>query len=238
MTAERIGQDLGDFIEHIIEQPAYVTGNSSGGLLAAWLAANRPEVVRSVLLEDPPLFSAEFPRIRETIAYRSFTTSHEAVREQVGDFLLFWIDSNAKFFRRNVGPGAGFVLKQAVTSFRRANPGRPVEIGLLPNDTVRQFVRGLDEYDPRFGAAFFDGSWNTGFDHAATLDRITCPVLLLQANFEVTADGILHGAMNREEAGRAISLLRNGTYERVDASHVVHLDQPDLFVRLLAGFFR
>ncbi|WP_157751325.1 hypothetical protein [Actinoplanes derwentensis] len=54
----------------------------------------------------------------------------------------------------------------------------------------------------RFGAAFHDGSWKRGFDHAETLRRITCPVLLLQANFEVRADGVLDGAMTEEEAGR------------------------------------
>jgi len=68
MTANRIGRDLGDFIENVIGEPTFVTGNSSGGLLAVWLAANRPDMVRAVVLEDPPLFAAEFPRIRQTVA--------------------------------------------------------------------------------------------------------------------------------------------------------------------------
>ena len=64
MTADRIGADLASFIETTIGAPAYVTGNSSGGLLTAWVAANRPDLVRAIVLEDPPLFAAEYPRSR------------------------------------------------------------------------------------------------------------------------------------------------------------------------------
>jgi pimeloyl-ACP methyl ester carboxylesterase len=56
MSANRIGADLAAFIETTIANPAYVTGNSSGGLLTAWLAANRRDLVRAIVLEDPPLF--------------------------------------------------------------------------------------------------------------------------------------------------------------------------------------
>jgi pimeloyl-ACP methyl ester carboxylesterase len=237
MTANRIGSDLAAFIETIIGQPAYLAGNSSGGLLAAWLAANRPGLVLAVALEDPPLFSAEYPRIGATIADRSFTTCSDAVRDEVGDFLLYWIHSNRRFFTRNVAPGAAFLLAQAVKAYRMARPGQPPEIGLLRNDTVRLFLRGLDQFDPRFGAAFHDGSWNAGFDHAQALTKITCPALLVHAHFSVLADGTLNGAMSQEDADNAVSLLANGTYRRVDATHVVHLADPGLYTDLLVGFF-
>lgn len=112
-----------------------------------------------------------------------------------------------------------------------------MEIGLIPNDTVRLFIRGLDEYDARFGAAFYEGSWDTGFDHAGTLRRINCPALLLHARTEILDDGTFNGAMSDEEADKAISLLVDGTYKKIDASHVVHLDKPDEFIELLKDFF-
>ncbi|WP_221328222.1 alpha/beta fold hydrolase [Actinoplanes sp. L3-i22] len=236
MTAERIGADLAGFLESVVGQPAHVSGNSSGGLLAIWLAANRPRLVRSVVLEDPPLFSAEYPRIARTIADRSFRTCANAVREGTGDFLLYWIRASKPFFDKNVGPGAARLLIEAIKEFRRARPGEPVEIGLLPNDTVRQFLRGLDQFDPRFGAAFHDGSWHAGFDHASALGRVGCPALLIQANFSVLADGTLDGAMTGDDAARALALLRRGTYRRIDATHVVHLDKPQDFVRMVTGF--
>jgi pimeloyl-ACP methyl ester carboxylesterase len=237
MTADRIGADLAAFLETTVGGPAYVSGNSSGGLLAAWLAANRPDLVTSIVLEDPPLFSAEYPRIRKTIADRSFATCSRAVREGTDDFLLYWIESNKAFFTNNIAPGSAFVLAQVVKWYRRAHPGEPVEVGVLRNDTVRLFLRGMDRFDPRFGAAFHDGTWNEGFDHAAALARIACPALLLQADFAILPDGTLNGAMTREDAERAASLLPEGTYRRVAATHVVHLADPSLFVRTLAEFF-
>ena len=52
----------------------------------------------------------------------------------------------------------------------------------------------------RFGAAFFDGTWNEGFDHAEALKKVTCPTLLMQANFSTLPDGTLDGAMDRDDA--------------------------------------
>lgn len=238
MTGNRIGADLAAFIETTFSGPAYVSGNSSGGLLTAWLAAYRPDMVRAIVLEDPPLFSAEYPRIKTTIADRSFTICSDATRRgDVDDFLLYWIHGNRAFFTSNVAPGSAFLLTQAVKAFRAVQRGQPVDIGLLRNDTVRLFLRGMDQYDPRFGAAFHDGSWNAGFDHAEALAKISCPVLLMQANFSVLPDGTLNGAMTQEEADKAVSLLANGHYRRVDATHVVHLDDPDLYVDYLRDFF-
>lgn len=238
MTANQIGSDLGDFIERDIGQQVFVTGNSSGGLLAAWLAANRPAMVRALVLEDPPLFASEYPRIKTTIAQRAFATSFTATKDRPGDFLLYWIRQNATFFRNHVGPGTPQLLTAAIHAFRNARPGQPAEIGLIRNDTVRLLIRGLDSYDPRFGAAFYDGSWNAGFDHASALARITCPTLLIQANHSTLPDGTLDGAMNEEDARRALSLLAHGTYERVDATHVVHLDKPEMFLRLVTSFYQ
>jgi pimeloyl-ACP methyl ester carboxylesterase len=238
MTANRIGADLGSFIEQQIGKPVYISGNSSGGLLAVWLAANRPALVKAVVLEDPPLFSAEYPRIKQTIADRAFKTSFTATRDHPDDFLLYWIHGNAEFFRKQVGPGIPELLAAAVRVFRWGKPGQPVEIGLLPNDTVRMLVRGLDQYDPRFGAAFYDGTWNQGFDHADALRRIDCPVLLIQADFSLLPDGTLNGAMNQQDAERAMSLLKHGTYVKLPATHVVNLDKPEAFVDALQGFLR
>ncbi|WP_205583856.1 alpha/beta hydrolase [Neorhizobium sp. NCHU2750] len=236
MTADRIGADLGDFIEQEIGEPVFISGNSSGGLLATWLAANRPALIKAAVLEDPPLFSSEYPRIKQTIAYRAFATSYKAAQEKAPDFLIYWIHGNATFFRNNVGPGTPFLLEQAIRLFRQFNAGKPAEIGLLPNNTVRMLLRGLDQYDPRFGAAFYDGSWNQGFDHAQALAKITCPVLLLHANYTVLPDGTLNGAMSDEDAVHAMSLLNNGTFEKIDASHVINLDKPEAFTASLEKF--
>lgn len=237
MTANQIGRDLAHFIKKDIGQAVFISGNSSGGLLATWLAANRPALVKAALLEDPPLFSSEYPRIKQTIAYRAFKTSYTATEDHPDDFLLYWIKENAPFFRKRIGPGTPFILTQAIKRYRRLNPGHPPEIGFVWNDTVRMLLRGLDSYDPRFGAAFYDGSWNRGFDHAEALARIRCPVLLLKANSSVMSDGTLNGAMSQDDADKAMKLLKHATYQKIDAEHVINLDKPDAFVAAAQSFF-
>lgn len=237
MTANQIGSDLANFIETVIQEPVYITGNSSGGLLTTWLAANDPDMVKAIVLEDPPLFSSEYTEIKHTIADKLFTSSYNAVQDGYnGDYLNYWIKSSTEFFRRYTGPFSQQLIEFAVNSYRNANPGEPVEIAFLPA-AVQEMIRGMDYYDPRFGAAFHDGTWNEGFDHAKALQKIQCPALLIQANFEILEDGTLDGAMTQEQADRAASLIKNCNYVKVDASHVTNLEVPDQFIQIIENFF-
>ena len=239
MTANQIGADLATFIERNIGQPVYVTGNSSGGLLTTWLAANRPDLVKAVALEDPPLFSSEYPEIKNTVAYRTFATSYKAAStDHPDDFLLYWVSESTEFFNNNFGPGSALVMTGAIEAYRKANPGVPVELSLVENDSIRLMLRGLDhQYDPRFGAAFYEGSWNANFDHATALARIECPVLLMHANISYLVDGTLDGAMSQEQADRAMALLKHGTYQKIDSGHVINLEKPDEFIKAIKSFF-
>lgn len=236
-NANQIGSDLANFMKTVIQEPSYVTGNSSGGLLTAWLAANEPYWVKAIVLEDPPLFSSEYPEIKNTIAYKSFTTSHSAILKGYDDdFLNYWIRNSTQFFKTYTGPFTQQIIDFAVNTYRRANPGKPVEIAFLPA-SVQELIRGLNDYDPRFGNAFYEGTWNEGFDHAEALQQIKCPALLLHANFEFTKEGILNGAMSQEQADRAVSLLPDGEYMKIDSAHVVNLEHPDEFAKIVENFF-
>ena len=59
-TLDNMGNDLVRFIALAVKRPVIVSGLSSGGLLAAWLAAyGIPGSIRAALCEDPPFFSSE-----------------------------------------------------------------------------------------------------------------------------------------------------------------------------------
>jgi pimeloyl-ACP methyl ester carboxylesterase len=238
MTANQIGNDLVNFIEAVIREPAYISGNSSGGLLSAWLAANKPDLVKKIILEDPPLFSSEYPEIKRTVADKLFTASYNAVLDNNynGNFLDYWIENGTEFFRTYAGPFSQRLIRFAVNNYRRANPEEPVEIAFLPV-SVQEMLRGLNCYDPRFGSAFHDGTWNVGFDHYEVLKKIQCPALLIQADFWIMEDGTLNGAMSQEQADRVVSLIKNCQYVKVDAGHVTNLEMPDQFIRIIERFF-
>ena len=59
----------------------------------------------------------------------------------------------------------------------------------------------------------------------------------MHADFSFLPDGTLNGAMTQQDADKAVSLLADGTYRKVDATHVVHLDKPDLYIDVLHDFF-
>jgi len=237
MNANDIGNTLAVFMEKEIRQPAFVSGNSSGGLLTAWLAANKPELVRAILLEDPPLFSAEYPRVKQTIAYKSFQACHTYVASgSKADFLTYWIQASSAFIEKYAGKKAAPRLMKMIKAYQNGNPGKPVELRFLPV-MLRMFFRGMSSFDPHFGDAFYTGGWNKGFDHANTLKKIKCPTLLLQANFEIREDGILDGAMDQNDADKAMLLLQNATYKKINAAHVVHIDKPEEFIKIMNRFF-
>ncbi len=236
MNANSIGADLSDFIETVIKAPVYVSGNSSGGVLTAWLAANEPDLIRAIILEDPALLSSEYPRVLNTIADKSFAICEKFITEGADDFLLYWIKSCRDFFMNYVGFDAAPLLLASVKAYRSSNPGEPVEIIYLP-DMVRLMMRGMGFYDPAFGAAFHDGSWNMDFDHSEAMQRIQCPALLLQANFEITEDGTLNGAMSKEEAERIMELIPGAEYMKIDSEHVIHLDKPEQYIEIVKNFF-
>jgi pimeloyl-ACP methyl ester carboxylesterase len=232
-SATAMGVDFVAFIEQMIGEPAIVSGNSSGGLLAVWLAANSPENVLGVVLEDPPLFSSEYPRIKETAAWDGMSTAHNYLTQSAEDNYLnyyLWNSGMMALFK----DGRQGIYNWA-EEYRRKHPDELVEIFFFPL-SIRMGTRGLQLYDPYFGQAFYDGSWNTDFDHAETLSRVKCPAILMHSNWFYDDSGILMGAMSDEDADRAISLLSSGQLERVDSSHTVHIDDPDIFIKILVEF--
>ena len=51
--------DIIAFIEQVIGKPVALVGHSLGGLVAAQTATTRPDLVHSLLLEDPPFFEGD-----------------------------------------------------------------------------------------------------------------------------------------------------------------------------------
>lgn len=236
-NVNQIGSDLASFIKDVVKSPVYIAGNSSGGLLTAWLAVNEPSYVKAIFLEDPPLFSAEYPEIKQTIAYRSFSTSHTALQNGYNDdFLMYWINNSTQFFKTYTGPFGQSFIRSSCNSYRKKNSEKPVQLSFLPA-TVKEMIHGLDLYDPRFGDAFYTGTWNEGFNHEEILAQIECPVLLLHANYSYTKEGILNGAMSKEMADKAASLIKNCKYVSIKSNHVVNLDKPKEYISLLEDFF-
>lgn len=235
-SAAAIGADLAAFIGAVIGGSAFVSGNSSGGLLSVWLAANASERVRGIVAEDPPLFSSEFPRIQQTVSYDMFRVCRSYLESGSAEpFARFYVEHAAAFTKVPKKPKTSLLEWLAIPESER--PGRPAGLmwALFPASWLG-FLGGLTSYDPGFGDAFFDGSWHAGFDHADTLRRVRKPMMLIHANWFYDKNGILMGAMNKDDAARSASLAPGCEFVKVKTGHGMHDEKPRDFARLIRRF--
>ena len=232
-SAAAIGGTLAAFIKEVIGEPVVVSGHSSGGLLTAWLAANEPGALRGIILEDPPLFTTLLPRALKTWNFVDLATSaHDFLRSGQADFVAYNATSN-RFL--SLFGGLQPAMTRHMLAHRVKHPNDPVRLYYMP-PLLNEVFRGLNRYDPRFGEAFYRGTFDEGFDHAQALGRIKLPAVLIHANWGYDPDGILMAAMDDQDAERARSLLGDVKFVRVDSGHGFHFEKPKEFVRILLDF--
>lgn len=213
---DSVGTDVARFLRQVVQGPAIVSGNSSGGILALWCAARVPEQVAAIVLEDPPIFSVEMPRFRDRDrwVYNSLAHTVDVLADlehprPAGILRQDIPVSETKTVRlpdRFVD-----LIDLLVTRYQRRHPGRPASLGLrgLPQ-ALDEPIRAASMFDPDFARAFVDGRFYGDFSHKVALRATTCPVLLLHADWNRYEAYGLVGAMDdhdarrvREQIGRA-----------------------------------
>lgn len=237
-----MGADAAALIEHLADGPAFVSGNSSGGLIALWLAANRPELVAGIVMEDAPIFSAEWPRLKDDCyVYQVFeqvavSLADPRRRDMAGFFAGLKVPvergqrlwSLPKWIMEPIG--------WLSSAHEAIWPGQPVDLPILP-PSVRLIVRSLTAYDPQFSIAFLDGSACRDFDHAENLSRVRCPVMFMHADwFRVGGDGMLVGSADEDDIARMRDLVPSLRYVRLHSGHMIHFYNPGDFSARVAEF--
>lgn len=228
----RCGQDLALFLREVVKRPALCAGNSSGGLISLWAAANAPELVSALLMEDPPLFTTEWPRSKQdTWVHGFFVHVVNTLPDLAGFFSTLRIPTKGNLKLMSFPRPLAWLLGGAIRRHQARAPGAPVDLRWLPLH-VRLFVRGLSEYDVDFTRACTDGRMYD-LDHAATLQAVRCPSLLIQADSFRHPELGLVGAMGDDDVARAKEALPSLQVERWQSTHVVHLAAPKRYVAAL-----
>lgn len=230
-SAQETGKALSWFIENVIKEPAIVSGHSSGGLLTVWLAANSPENVKGIILEDPPLFSCEIERTEKTFAFvDSFEPIHRYINQnEEKNYSLFylknckWLDFFGKSKEKILNYGIKYNLK---------HPESEIKFFFLPPAITRMF-HFLREYDPIFGEAFYTCSWMKNFSHKENLLKINCPSVLIHTRWSYSEEGILLGAMDEKDAQKAVSYIKNCKLINVKSGHDFHAEKPKEFLNII-----
>jgi pimeloyl-ACP methyl ester carboxylesterase len=189
---EQYVPDIKAFLEKKVTERAVLFGHSLGGWIALMVAADMQEKIQALILGDPPLSIEDF-------------VSQESSEESIRYYRALRCITGSKL---RVPELAAALADLPVTM-----PGQeaPVRYGdLLGRDTVqlRRRAKTLSQVDPDVAQYHAEGrlkEYVQNVDLDAALRRLTCPVLLLQA--EVVSDG---------DAKHALSLLADGVHVKLE----------------------
>jgi pimeloyl-ACP methyl ester carboxylesterase len=217
-SLNNMGNDLVRFIALVIGRPVIVSGNSSGGLLAAWLSAYAmPGQIRGVHCEDAPFFASEAnPKYGHSIR-QSAGPIFELMSRYLGD-------------QWSVGDFKGLQAAQAKDPY----PANQFLSQLPPEPP-----QNLKEYDPEWGRAFIQGTVALNCPHERMLAQVRTPVLFTHhMRFIDPVSGALMGAISDFQVEKVRELVTSAgqPFELVqahDAFHSMHQVDPERFVGIL-----
>lgn len=193
-------EDVIAFLREHLTEPAILLGWSLGAIAAILVAAGAPELVRAVVLEDPPLsqLTGDPGKIG--------TRAHERFGEL-----------------RNIMTRGGTnedKLAALAAYMPEADAAR-----------VRRRLKQLTQFDPENLTLIIE---NRKFEHyrlEGLLPKITCPVLLMQANPD------LGGALDDQTVQTTVRLLADCTHVHLqDVGHGIHTEQPTTFSQIVMDF--
>ena len=235
-TLDNMGNDLVRFMDLVIGRPTIVSGNSSGGVLSAWLSAYaKPGQVRAVVWEDAPLFASELN-----------PSCGQSIRQAVGP--LFALSSKWLGDQWTIGDWKGMSAAFQTelppwmpASIQRMSTTRPQPIDSTASGPD-QPPQNMKEYDPEWGRAFVTGTATTGCDHAHMLSSVRVPALLTHHYRDIDPQtGSLMGAISDQQAQRVRQLITDAgqRFEYLsfpDMAHSMHAQDPELFTRTVVDF--
>lgn len=216
-SIDNFGNDLVRFIALVVQEPVIVAGNSSGGVIAAWLSAfAMPGQVRAAMFEDPPLFASEvLPRYGQSI------------RQAAGAMLeLYTIYLGDQW---SVGDWEGYL---------RATEERFSGVFSPPAEPPQHML----EYDPEWARAFWEGTVSLNSPHDLILSQVKVPVLMTHHLRIVDPDtGKLLGALSDLQAAKVRELVSTAGAEFEYQSfpleqHVMHASNPQRYAQVLKAW--
>ena len=200
---------LESYLAGTVGVPAIVYGHSMGAMLAAALAAKRPDLVRAVILEDPP-FHTMGARLAGTVLHGYFS----AIRPCVGD-------------RSLTAARLGAVRVPISTAGTTALLSEVREAA-----QIRYMAKCFSEADPRILDPVIAGTWLDGYDVEAVLRGLRCPALLLQS------DPAAGGMLTDEDVAAAVRLGADVTAVRManGIGHQAHWQDTAGVLRHMLAF--
>ena len=223
------GDDFIWFIDNVIQEKTIVSGHSSGGLLASYVAAYGSDLVAGAVLEDPPVFSTEADYFEKSFAYQdTYKYMHEYL---LTDQSECW----ESYYMRHCLWGQLYMASSMVglanyaQRYHEKHPEEPVQYFFMPESLNYPFLH-IREYAFAFGEHFYDYTWHSGISHETLMSDIKIPTVFIHAKDSYTEDGILLAASSDEQARKAVSLIQNCEFVELSSNHNIHRFHPETFI--------
>lgn len=224
-----VGERLAELLGRVVRRPAIVAGNSSGGILALWLAAERPELVSGIVLEDAPVFSVEWPRFRDRdrFVYQGLVRAYQVLSQPNRRLADYFRGAELPLSAKRVKRVPDWVIERiidpGVRRWESRHPGEPsgFDAWWAPS-SFGELFRALSMFDPDFSLAFIDGRMYGDFRHADALSAVKQPMLLMHGRWLRLEPYGLVGALDDEDVRRVCELAPQCVVRRFDVNHVVH----------------
>ena len=208
-------QDLASLIDKLDLAPVHVVGHSWGAFVCLWLSIRRPELVRSLVLAEPPflpLFVSSPPKPQELI--RMFAISPTTAMAVL------------KFGMRGYATPTSVVKRDGALMFARSPMGMPMGQN---HDASAESSRseGRDNLEA-LRSEFLANNFGPLSDEL--LEQVRVPVLLLTGQ---DSPAFLTRLIDRLE-----QLLPDSRRVTIpEASHFMHEDNPEAFNREVQEFW-
>lgn len=225
------GDDIIWFIENVIKRETIISGHSSGGLLAIYVASKNNPLVSGVMLEDPPIFSTLKDYAPKTWAYLdSFKTINDYLTGSMDEPYDVYYLKNAlwgQMFMKDIMPT---IANHASRQIEK-NPDKPPQFFYFPK-SINQMFTYFKTYDLEYGNQFYNYTWHNDVNYEKLLVDIDIPVVYMHANEMFSEDGeILMAAATFEQAKRTCALIVDlCEFIEIESSHDIHVDNPEAFI--------
>ena len=200
-------QDLISLIESGADLPVHIVGHSLGAIVAVQVAVQRPDLVNSLVLEDPPFY------FQQVVADNP---------------------KRADNFRRNARlAGSGLTLEGIAAVIREFAPDLPEDSiqasahALFVTDApvIKHALDLITDSSPE---------WINRVE--SVLTEIRCPTLLLQGSYELEERRPL-SVMRPQDADQTVALIPDCKREFwSDWGHLLHNSDPQRFIAQVTRF--
>lgn len=223
------GDDLIWFIDEVVKKETVVSGHSSGGLLASYIAAYGGEKIVGAVLEDPPVFSTEPDYFEKSFAYQdTYKNIHDYLySDQVECWEAYYM--RHCLWGQMYMPQAMDGLANYAQRTHEKNPDEPIQYFFMPEATNFMFLYSRD-YDLLFGEHFYDYTWHSNINHATLMSDIKVPTVCLHIEEQYSDEGILMAAASNEQAEKAVALMADCELIRSSGNHDIHRFQLQDFL--------